>query len=68
MVEVGATNKTHASDYERAITSDTAMLLKGAHLELPHHGLFGKRDRPRFGERRPTPRTRAALPPTRATA
>ena len=28
MVEVGATNKTHASDYERAITPDTAMLLK----------------------------------------
>lgn len=28
MVEVGATNKTHVSDYERAITSSTAMLLK----------------------------------------
>ena len=28
MVEVGATNKTHLSDYERAITDDTAMLLK----------------------------------------
>lgn len=28
MVEVGATNKTHASDYERAISPDTAMLLK----------------------------------------
>ena len=28
MVEVGATNKTHVFDYERAITSDTAMLLK----------------------------------------
>ena len=28
MVEVGATNKTHAFDYERAITPDTAMLLK----------------------------------------
>ena len=28
MVEVGATNKTHASDYERAITPNTAMLLK----------------------------------------
>ena len=28
MVEVGTTNKTHPSDYERAITSDTAMLLK----------------------------------------
>ena len=28
MVEVGTTNKTHLSDYERAITPDTAMLLK----------------------------------------
>lgn len=28
MVEVGATNKTHLADYERAITPDTAMLLK----------------------------------------
>ena len=28
MVEVGATNKTHASDYERALGADTAMLLK----------------------------------------
>ena len=28
MVEVGTTNKTHPSDYESAITSDTAMLLK----------------------------------------
>lgn len=28
MVEVGATNKTHAFDYERAITPATAMLLK----------------------------------------
>lgn len=28
MVEVGTTNKTHAYDYERAVTDDTAMLLK----------------------------------------
>ncbi len=28
MVEVGTTNKTHAPDYEHAITDDTAMLLK----------------------------------------
>lgn len=28
MVEVGATNKTHVRDYERAITPETAMLLK----------------------------------------
>ena len=28
MVEVGATNKTHPADYARAITRDTAMLLK----------------------------------------
>ena len=28
MVEVGATNKTHAADYERALTPETAMLLK----------------------------------------
>ncbi len=28
MVEVGATNKTHVSDYARAIGGDTAMLLK----------------------------------------
>lgn len=28
MVEVGTTNKTHPADYERAVTSDTAMLLK----------------------------------------
>lgn len=28
MVEVGTTNKTHPYDYERAITDDTAMLLK----------------------------------------
>ena len=28
MVEVGTTNKTHPRDYERAITSETAMLLK----------------------------------------
>ena len=28
MVEVGATNKTHLSDYTRAVTPDTAMVLK----------------------------------------
>ena len=28
MVEVGTTNKTHAIDYDRALTPDTAMLLK----------------------------------------
>lgn len=28
MVEVGTTNKTHLSDYERAITENTALLLK----------------------------------------
>ncbi|WP_165247350.1 L-seryl-tRNA(Sec) selenium transferase [Adlercreutzia sp. ZJ141] len=28
MVEVGTTNKTHLSDYERAFSNDTAMLLK----------------------------------------
>jgi len=28
MVEVGATNKTHAYDYERALTEETAMVLK----------------------------------------
>ncbi len=28
MVEVGATNRTHLYDYQRAITSETAMLLK----------------------------------------
>ena len=28
MVEVGATNKTHLSDYERAITPETSLLLK----------------------------------------
>lgn len=28
MVEVGTTNKTHAFDYERALTPETAMLLK----------------------------------------
>lgn len=28
MVEVGTTNKTHPADYERALTPDTAMLLK----------------------------------------
>jgi L-seryl-tRNA(Ser) seleniumtransferase len=28
MVEVGATNKTHLSDYERAVTPKTALLLK----------------------------------------
>ena len=28
MVEVGTTNKTHAADYEQALTADTAMLLK----------------------------------------
>ena len=28
MVEVGATNKTHPRDYERALSDDTAMLLK----------------------------------------
>ncbi|MGI9953383.1 L-seryl-tRNA(Sec) selenium transferase [Moorellaceae bacterium AZ2] len=28
LVEVGTTNKTYLSDYERAITSDTALLLK----------------------------------------
>ena len=28
MVEVGATNKTHESDYRRAVTEQTAMLLK----------------------------------------
>lgn len=28
MVEVGTTNKTHAADYERAVTPETAMFLK----------------------------------------
>ena len=28
LVEVGATNRTHLGDYERAITPDTAMILK----------------------------------------
>lgn len=28
MVEVGTTNKTHPADYERAVTDETAMLLK----------------------------------------
>ena len=28
MVEVGTTNKTHLADYERALTDDTAMMLK----------------------------------------
>ena len=28
MVEVGTTNKTHLSDYEKAITEDTALILK----------------------------------------
>ena len=28
MVEVGTTNKTHAADYERALSADTALLLK----------------------------------------
>lgn len=28
MIEVGATNKTHLYDYERALTDDTAMMLK----------------------------------------
>ena len=28
LVEVGATNKTHLGDYEKAITSETAMILK----------------------------------------
>ena len=28
MIEVGATNKTHLSDYEQALTDDTAMVLK----------------------------------------
>lgn len=28
IVEVGATNRTHLSDYERAITDDTALILK----------------------------------------
>src|SRR4029079_516421 len=28
LVEVGTTNRTHLADYQRAITSDTALLLK----------------------------------------
>ncbi|MEE8720379.1 MAG: L-seryl-tRNA(Sec) selenium transferase [Coriobacteriales bacterium] len=48
MVEVGTTNKTHLSDYERAITSETAMILKvhpsnyrvvGFHEEVPAQDL-----------------------------
>ena len=44
LVEVGATNRTHLADYERAITEDTAMILKvhpsnyrieGFHEEVP---------------------------------
>ena len=44
LVEVGATNRTHLADYERAITADTAMILKvhpsnyrieGFHEEVP---------------------------------
>ena len=36
LVEVGATNRTHLGDYERAITPDTAMILK---VQLSHRGL-----------------------------
>ncbi|EEX48858.1 L-seryl-tRNA(Sec) selenium transferase [Jonquetella anthropi E3_33 E1] len=48
LVEVGCTNRTHVSDYEKAITDDTAMLLKvhpsnfritGFHSQVPREEL-----------------------------
>lgn len=38
MVEVGTTNKTHGYDYERALTADTAMLLK---VHPSNYRMFG---------------------------
>ena len=38
LVEVGTVNRTYATDYERAVTEQTAALLVGAPLQLPRDG------------------------------
>ena len=40
LVEVGATNKTHARDYINAINENTRAILKGAPLKFCHRGLY----------------------------
>ena len=41
IVEVGATNKTHAADYERACTPRNGHAAEGAPFQLPHRRLLG---------------------------
>jgi L-seryl-tRNA(Ser) seleniumtransferase len=38
--EVGATNRTRVSDYERAINENTRLLLKGSPFELPYRRFY----------------------------
>ena len=47
LVEVGTTNRTHASDYERAIGSDTALLLR---VHQSNFRVVGFSERPSLGE------------------
>ena len=47
LVEVGTTNRTHASDYERAIGPDTALLLR---VHQSNFRVVGFSERPSLGE------------------
>src|SRR2546428_6585197 len=42
LVEVGTTNRTHLRDYERAITTDTALLLKVHHSNFTIRGFVAE--------------------------
>ena len=47
LVEIGCTNKTHLSDYENAITPQTALLLK---VHTSNYAIVGFTEEPELGE------------------